>query len=46
MSDPNRIWAQGDDLELGARQLNFWTQGAQLAQQALGKQSGIGRAHV
>jgi len=37
MGDPNKIWAQGDDLELGARQLNSWTRGAQFAQQALGQ---------
>lgn len=36
MSDPNKIWAPGDELSLGARQLNMWTRGAQLAHQALG----------
>lgn len=36
MADPNQIWAQGDELSLGARQLNMWTRGAQLAHQALG----------
>lgn len=36
MPDPNQIWAQGDELSLGARQLNMWTRGAQLAHQALG----------
>lgn len=36
VADPNKIWAQGDELSLGARQLNMWTRGAQLALQAFG----------
>lgn len=36
MADPRRQWAQGDEWEPSASQLNFWTHGAGLAHQALG----------
>lgn len=37
MSDPFRKWAQGDEWEPSASQLNAWTDAARFAQQSLGR---------
>lgn len=37
MSDPFRKWAQGDEWEVSAAQLNAWTDAARFAQQSLGR---------